>query len=161
MSAQNKADKNGWNGASLVPLWWRLHLPMLPSSIPGHGAKIPHGSQPRNQNIKPKQYCNKFKKDFENGLPKKKKNLLKKWMDWNAHWRFKVSDAPFVFVHKYISLGCKLDFLKCWTGGYFKPNYVINILPSPSFSLWLAMSLNEFYFPTTATDRVLWDLIIL
>ena len=33
--------------------------------IPGRGAKIPHASQPKNQNIKQKEYCNKFKKDFK------------------------------------------------------------------------------------------------
>ena len=33
-------------------------------SIPSHGAKIPHASGPKNQNIKQKQYCNKFNKDF-------------------------------------------------------------------------------------------------
>ena len=36
-------------------------------SIPGHGAKIPHASRPKKQNIKRKQYCNKFNKDFKNG----------------------------------------------------------------------------------------------
>ena len=36
-------------------------------SIPGQGAKIPHAAQPKNPNIKQKQYCNKFNKDFENG----------------------------------------------------------------------------------------------
>ena len=36
-------------------------------SIPGQGAKIPHASWPKNQNIKQKQYCNKFNKDFKNG----------------------------------------------------------------------------------------------
>ena len=36
-------------------------------SIPGQEAKIPHASQPKNQNIKQKQYCNKFNKDFKNG----------------------------------------------------------------------------------------------
>ena len=36
-------------------------------SSPGQGAKIPHGSQPKNQNVKHKQYCNKFNKDFKNG----------------------------------------------------------------------------------------------
>ena len=34
-------------------------------SIPDWGAKIPHASQPKNQNIK-KKYCNKFNKDFKN-----------------------------------------------------------------------------------------------
>ena len=31
--------------------------------IPGQEAKIPQGLQPKNQNIKQKQYCNKFNKD--------------------------------------------------------------------------------------------------
>ena len=44
-------------------------------SIPGRGAKIPHASQPKKQNIKQKQYCNKFNKDFKNGPLQK--NLLK------------------------------------------------------------------------------------
>ena len=49
-------------------------------SIPGWGAKIPHASWPKNQNIKQKQYCKKFNKDFKNGpYPensfKKKKNV--------------------------------------------------------------------------------------
>jgi len=35
-------------------------------SIPGQGAKIAHASGPKNQNIKQKQYCNKFNKDFNN-----------------------------------------------------------------------------------------------
>jgi len=33
-------------------------------SIPGGVAKIPHASRPKKQNIKQKQYCNKFNKDF-------------------------------------------------------------------------------------------------
>ena len=36
-------------------------------SIPGRGAKIPHSSQPKHQNIKQKQYCNEVSKDFKNG----------------------------------------------------------------------------------------------
>ena len=42
------------------------------SSIPGQGAKIPHAWWPKNQNIKEKQYCNKFNKDLKNGPVKKK-----------------------------------------------------------------------------------------
>ena len=34
------------------------------SLIPGQGAKIPYASRPKNQNIKQKQYRNKFNKDF-------------------------------------------------------------------------------------------------
>ena len=45
-------------------------------SIPGQGAKIPHVLQPKNQNIKHKQYCNEFSKDFKNGPHQK--NLKKK-----------------------------------------------------------------------------------
>ena len=48
-------------------------------SIPGQGAKIPHTLGPKHQNIKQKQYCNKFNKDFKNGphqkILKKKKQL--------------------------------------------------------------------------------------
>ena len=39
--------------------------------IPGWRGKIPHA----NQNIKQKQYCNKFNKDFKNGPHQK---ILKK-----------------------------------------------------------------------------------
>ena len=37
------------------------------ASIPvwaGQGAQMPHALRPKNQNIKLKQYCNKFSKDF-------------------------------------------------------------------------------------------------
>ena len=33
--------------------------------IPGQGTKIPHASGPKKQNIKQKQYCNKFNKDLK------------------------------------------------------------------------------------------------
>ena len=45
-------------------------------SIRGLGAKIPHASQPKNQNIQQKQYGNKFKKDCK--MLKKKKKILRK-----------------------------------------------------------------------------------
>ena len=45
-------------------------------SIPGHGVKIPHGSGPKTQDIKQKQWGNKFNKDFKNGPHQK--NLLEK-----------------------------------------------------------------------------------
>ena len=35
------------------------------SLIPGWEAKIPHISGPKNQNMKQKQYCNKFNKDLK------------------------------------------------------------------------------------------------
>ena len=41
--------------------------------IPGWGTKIPHASGPKKKNLKQKQYCNKFNKDF-----KSEKNLKKK-----------------------------------------------------------------------------------
>ena len=43
-------------------------------SIPDQGTKIPHASGPKIQNIRQKQYCNKFDKDFKNGPHLKKKN---------------------------------------------------------------------------------------
>ena len=54
--------------------------------IPGQGAKILHASQPKNQNIKQKQYCNEFNKAFK-VIHLKKKSLKKKevWgvFDWS------------------------------------------------------------------------------
>ena len=41
--------------------------------IPGQGAKIPHASRPKNQNIKQKQDYNKFNKDFKMVQIKKEK----------------------------------------------------------------------------------------
>ena len=41
-------------------------------SVSGWGAKISHASQPKNQNVKEKQDCNKFNKVFKNGSHKKK-----------------------------------------------------------------------------------------
>ena len=38
---------------------------------PGQSAKIPHALWPKTQNIKQKQYCYKFNKDFKNGLHQK------------------------------------------------------------------------------------------
>ena len=38
---------------------------------PGWGAKIPHASWPKYQNINQKQYCHKFNKDFRNGPQQK------------------------------------------------------------------------------------------
>ena len=46
-------------------------------SIPGQGAKIPHASQQKDQNIKQKQYYNKFNKDFKND-PHQKNSLKEK-----------------------------------------------------------------------------------
>ena len=59
----------------LVVQWLRLHLPVegVAGSIPGWEAKIPHALRPQDtkntkyqipRNIKQKQDCNKFHKDF-------------------------------------------------------------------------------------------------
>ena len=48
--------------------------------IPGGGAKTPHARRSKNQNIKQKQYCSKFNKDFKTGSTFLKKNLKKKKM---------------------------------------------------------------------------------
>ena len=56
-------------GASLAVQWLELCLPMCvwvgAGLIPGQGDKIPHASgAKKKQNIKPRQYCNKFNGDF-------------------------------------------------------------------------------------------------
>jgi hypothetical protein len=48
-------------------------------SIRGLGAKIPHASEPKTQNIKQKQYCNKFNKDCKM-LKKKNKHRKRNTM---------------------------------------------------------------------------------
>ena len=48
------------------------------SSVPGRWEKIPHDSWPKKQNIKQKQYCNKFDKDFQKMVHIKKKKSLKR-----------------------------------------------------------------------------------
>ena len=46
--------------------------------IPGQGARIPHASPPKDQNIKQKQYCNKFNKDLKKEMVHIKKILKEK-----------------------------------------------------------------------------------
>ena len=47
-------------------------------SVPGQGAKIPHALQPKNQNIKQKQQCNKFNKDKKKKRERERRNRPKK-----------------------------------------------------------------------------------
>ena len=62
---------------------------------PGRGAKIPRASWPNDQNIKQKQYCNKFNEDFKNGshnnnnknLKKKKKLIRQPQKELSHIWR--------------------------------------------------------------------------
>ena len=44
----------------------------------GQGARIPHSSGPKHQNIKQKQYCNTFNKDFKKMVHTK--NIFKKYI---------------------------------------------------------------------------------
>ena len=46
-------------------------------SIPGQGVKIPHAWRPNIQNIRQKQYCKQFNRDFKN-VPHQKNIFLKK-----------------------------------------------------------------------------------
>ena len=54
-------------GTSVVVQWIRLHRPVqeVLGSTPGQGAKTPHASSPKPQTINPKQYYNKFNRDFK------------------------------------------------------------------------------------------------
>ena len=67
---------NPTTGTSLVVQWLRLCLLMQEGQSLVGDLKIPHASQPKKQNIKQEQYCNKFNKDLKNG-PRKKKKILK------------------------------------------------------------------------------------
>ena len=58
--------------------WLRLCLLIQEGQSLVGDLKIPRASQPKQQNIKQKQYCNKFNKDLKNGTRKKKKFLKNK-----------------------------------------------------------------------------------
>ena len=63
-------------GTSPVVQWSGLHFPVQGAQVPSLVRELrSHTPQGQNtKNIKQKQYCNKFNKDFENG-PHKKKSL--------------------------------------------------------------------------------------
>ena len=51
--------------------------------LPGGGAKIPHASGPKDQNIKQKQYWSKFNKGFKKWFTSKKKSKTRsKEQEW-------------------------------------------------------------------------------
>ena len=73
-----KNDKEKHNlkillGTSLMVQWLRLDLPKqgawVQSLVREMRSHMPHGQ--KYQNIKQKQYCNKFNEDFKNGPHKK------------------------------------------------------------------------------------------
>ena len=73
-ASQGCGELEMWpSGTFLVVQWLGFHLPVLGVQVqalgcfPSWEAKIPHPSWPKNQNMKQKQYCNKFNKDFKNG----------------------------------------------------------------------------------------------
>ena len=65
--------------------------------VPGQGTKIPCDSQPKHQNIKQKQCCSKFNKDFKNGPQPKKKKKQKtpcvRIIILNLHFRLEIENA--------------------------------------------------------------------
>ena len=61
-------------------------------SLPGGGAMIPHVLWPKKQNVKQKQHCNKFNKDFNNGLHQK--NLKKKKATLISHMMSRLTCQP-------------------------------------------------------------------
>ena len=75
-------------------------------SIPVRGAKIPQASGPKNQNMKQKQYCNKFNKDFKK-MVHIKKNFLKKYQLALNKCMGLSLDSKFysigLYVHLYVS----------------------------------------------------------
>ena len=70
--------------------------------VPDWGFKIPPASWPKNRNIKQKQYCDEFNKDFKNG-PYQKKNLKKRWFIRSYH-------CPMRLCFLYIMVSEQLQF---------------------------------------------------
>ena len=82
------------------------------NSISGQGAKISHASWPKNQNIRQKQYCNKFNKDFSK---EKKKMGTLFWKNYN----FLKFDSLNFRVRKGLANSCPKSFM--WTHMDSKP----------------------------------------
>ena len=59
-------------------------------SIPGQGARSPYALRPEDQNIKQKQYSNKFNKDFKNGPHQRKYKKKKKRKERSLQLRVKI-----------------------------------------------------------------------
>ena len=85
-----KKKKKDYSVTSLVVQWLRLRLPRqrmwVRSLVREISSHMPR--RQKNQNIKQKQYCNKFNKDFKNGPHQKKKSLKKDYslfteLSWN------------------------------------------------------------------------------
>ena len=65
-------------GMSLVAQWMDFTFQCrVAGSNPGWRAKIPHDSELKNQNMKQKQYCNKFNKDLNPDFKELKFSLLR------------------------------------------------------------------------------------
>ena len=82
---QNSTHKKGWDyETSLAVQWLRFCLPMQGVQVQpfSQGAKIPHASWPKKQNIKQKQYCNKFKKTLKMVHVKKVLKTKRGWDLW-------------------------------------------------------------------------------
>ena len=69
--ALERLSEEGYGGASLAIQW--LTLPLA-----GAAGSIPRALWSKNQNIKWKQYCNRFNTDFKNGPHQKKKKNFQK-----------------------------------------------------------------------------------
>ena len=87
------------------------------SSIPGWGAKIPHASRLKNQNIKQKQCCKILNKDFKNGPHQKIYHIKKICHDITTCPKGGNQPLSGSWFHETISLlespGTHLDGLLC------------------------------------------------
>ena len=62
---ENPIDREAWQAT--VHEVARVRHDLVTKPPPPQRAEIPHASRTKNQNMKQKQYCNKFNKDFKNG----------------------------------------------------------------------------------------------
>ena len=119
----------------------------LPSNIgglglmPGWGAKIPHTSWPKNQNIKQKKCFNQFSKDFK--MAHIKIVFLKKERRWESGGNLTRCPLVFLFWHPFTnSLIFFPLFNKCLLGPCYMPGtrYPRPCLLSPCLC-WILQSI--------------------
>ena len=84
---------------------------------PWLGDKIPHGLQPKNENIKQKQYCNKFNKNFKNNCPHKKRFFKKKLFEQSPKYTSRTMTYYFILKIFGTNIALYCYFVKSGSGG--------------------------------------------
>ena len=137
--------------------WLGLCLPMqgVLGSSPGWGAEIPHALRPKNQNIKWKQYCNKFNKNLKNaphkGFPGGGggvQSFSSVWLfaaPWTAACQTSLSFIISQFVQTHVH----------WVSDAIQPSYSLSSPSPPALSLFWHQGLFQWVSSSQLVAKIL------